>query len=514
MAAGEVERRASDTVSSPWANGVQRALPPGEPASLLPASALGEEDVAKLLRFRGAFVVASGGWMAYLLLDVVVSRYGGAGPFVYLLFLRLVVLAFVVPLVVRLYRAPQPSPRMLTVIDVIGYALPSAALALMCIPFRCLASPYAPGLCVILVARTITAQDRWRRGLALTGTPVLTFCVVLFGATAFSPALRAQWHDPAVLAALATSAMYVFSVYGFAVVGGHAMWALQRQVFEARNLGGYRLVRPIGRGAHGEVWLARHGALKRDVAVKVLRRDAHDTLGVERFTREAQATSELVHPNTVRVFDFGTTPDGLRYYVMELLEGETLSDLVEREGPLAPGRAANLAAQAARALAEAHARGIVHRDVKPANLFVTQVGGEGDFVKVLDFGVARLPVAGRAAAALTAPGHLIGTPAFMSPEAVRGEEVDARADVYAMGAVLYFMLAGCAPFDADGHRVLAAHLNDIPLPPSVRRGAALPAGLEAIALRCLAKPLGDRYPDAGALAAGLATWSIGSDGSA
>src|SRR5690606_13053594 len=150
------------------------------------------------------------------------------------------------------------------------------------------------------------------------------------------------------------------------------------------------------RGGMGEVWAAWHKGLGREVAVKMLRLEGgpqgleSDPVAVERFRREVRATSELSHPNPVRVFDYGATEDGILYYAMELLEGENLRSLVRREGPLPPARAVHLVSQAARALAEAHRKGIVHRDVKPENVFVVDAGGERDFVKVLDFGIAKV----------------------------------------------------------------------------------------------------------------------------
>jgi serine/threonine-protein kinase len=501
------------TLSSRWSEVPAAHETAGSPTlRLVAATSQGLADSAGLIRFRRAFTAAYLAWGAYLWLDAAVTRHANAGPFSWFLGLRIVVLVVGTPLLVRLYRPPPPSRLMLTVIDLIGYMTPSACVALMCIAFRGLESPYAPGLSIILMARAVTAQDRWPRGLVMTGMPIAAFYIVLFGAGPFVPAVRQQMHDPVALTALATSTVYAISAYFFGVLGGHVVWTLERQVFEARQLGAYKLVRPIGRGAHGEVWLARHAALKRDVAVKILRPEVRDPLGIARFTREAQATSELAHPNTVRVFDFGGTEDGLWYYVMEWLDGETLAGLVEREGPLEPRRAARLAQQAARALGEAHARGIVHRDVKPSNLFVTTLGGERDFVKVLDFGIARLVRSDRAAqTSLTGEGSLIGTPAYMSPEAIQQGDVRASADVYALGAVLYFMLVGRPPFateDAGAFSVLAAHLTAAPLPPSARLGRPLPADLEAIVLRCLAKNPGERYPDGATLAAVLAASNV------
>src|SRR5690606_19918974 len=205
-------------------------------------------------------------------------------------------------------------------------------------------------------------------------------------ASPLSAELAAQFTDPMALASFVLSQVFLLAAAALVLVGGHMIWALRRQVFETRSLGRYTLKHRLGAGGMGEVWAAHHRALRRDVAVKILKPETRGEPGaVARFEREVRATAELVHPPTVRVFDYGVTEDGLWYYAMELLDGDDLHALVSREGPLEPARAARLIWQAAKALGEAHARGIVHRDVKPENLFVTRIGGEGEFVKVLDF---------------------------------------------------------------------------------------------------------------------------------
>jgi serine/threonine-protein kinase len=241
-----------------------------------------------------------------------------------------------------------------------------------------------------------------------------------------------------------------------------------------------------------EVWAAWHTTLRREVALKVVRTDEELLLDrARRFEREVEALARLRHPNTVRVFDFGSEPGGLLYYAMELLEGEHVGSLVRREGPLSEGRARHIALQAARALAEAHDQGIVHRDVKPENLFITTAGAEGDLVKVLDFGIAyvMVPMLER----LTHDDVIAGTPATMSPEILRGEPPTAASDVYALGCVLYFMVTGSMPFSsAKNVHVFEAHLRQAPIPPSTVRGAPLPEALERMILRCLEKEPGAR----------------------
>jgi len=265
--------------------------------------------------------------------------------------------------------------------------------------------------------------------------------------------------------------------------------------------GSYRLIRQIGAGGMGRVYVAEHTRLGRLFALKMLRSEYSGNVeAVKRFFAEARAVSRINHENIIQISDFVENDRGFSYYIMELLQGVDLRTLVEREGPLACGRAANLVWQASRALAEAHAHGIVHRDLKPANLFVTAPGGEADFVKLLDFGVAK---GVREETDLTQAGFVAGTPSYMSPETARGLRADERADVYALGAVLYFALMGRPPFvRASTPELLYAHVHDAPSPPSAQ-GLALPEDLEAIVLRCLEKEPDRRFASAAELATAL-----------
>jgi serine/threonine-protein kinase len=238
------------------------------------------------------------------------------------------------------------------------------------------------------------------------------------------------------------------------------------------------------------------------VAVKILRSEGGNVSpsAVARFEREVRATAELTHPNTVRLFDYGVTDDGLCYYVMELIEGEDIAALVARAGAQPPARALYLVAQAARALAEAHAKGIVHRDVKPENLIVTRAGGEHDFVKVLDFGIAKR-ASGREEAGLTQTGWVIGTPMWLPPEAFAGTTVGPPADVYALGGVLYLLLSGEPPIHATSFAAYAeAHTRQTP----ARLPDTVPDDLQAVVMRCLRKSPDDRFRTARELADALA----------
>ena len=274
--------------------------------------------------------------------------------------------------------------------------------------------------------------------------------------------------------------------------------ALQKATLAAKQLGQYALEEKLGAGGMGTVYKARHAMLRRPTAVKLLDVDKMTDAAIARFEHEVQMTSTLTHPNTVAVFDYGRTPDGIFYYAMEFLDGLNLDDLVKRHGPLPEGRMVYILRQICGSLAEAHAGGLVHRDIKPANIFLTRRGGLYDFVKVLDFGLVK-SLEGKETANLTNPRGLMGTPLYLSPEAVNNpESVDVRADVYAVGAVAYFMLTGTPPFDGTTiMEICMKHVREAPQPPSQRSGKSFNPELEALILRCLAKAPADRPADAG-----------------
>jgi serine/threonine-protein kinase len=256
----------------------------------------------------------------------------------------------------------------------------------------------------------------------------------------------------------------------------------------------------------GEVRLAEHLLLKRPCAIKVIHPShATDANALARFEREVRAAAELTHPNTIAIYDYGRADDGSFYYVMEYLPGLTLAELVERHGPLPPERIIHLLRQVCGALGEAHARGLVHRDIKPGNIIVTQRGGVFDFVKLLDFGLVK-PVSDDVSAnQLTQENVITGSPLFMSPEqSLAGREVDGRSDLYALGGVAYFLMTGQPPFAGrSAMEMLVAHARDTVTPPS-RLNAALPPDLERLTLRCLEKSADKRFQTADELERSLA----------
>jgi eukaryotic-like serine/threonine-protein kinase len=286
--------------------------------------------------------------------------------------------------------------------------------------------------------------------------------------------------------------------------------ALQKATLAAKKLGQYTLEEKLGVGGMGTVYKARHAMLQRPTAVKLLDVDKMSAAAVARFEREVQLTSGLTHPNTVAIFDYGRTPEGIFYYAMEYLEGTNLDDLVARFGPLPEARIVFLLRQICGSLSEAHTGGLVHRDIKPANIFLTRRGGLHDFVKVLDFGLVKVQEGGDDTH-LTSPNAVTGTPLYMAPEAVnQPERVDARSDVYAIGAVGYFLLTGSPVFTgASVMEICLKHVQAAPESPSARAGKAVHPQLESLILRCLMKSQSDRPADAAALLRELEACFVG-----
>jgi serine/threonine-protein kinase len=238
--------------------------------------------------------------------------------------------------------------------------------------------------------------------------------------------------------------------------------------------------------------------------VKLLAASGADSVSSKRFEREVQLTSRLTHPNTIAIYDYGHTNDGVFYYAMELLDGLTLAQLIGKGGPLPAGRVIFILSQAARALAEAHSVGLIHRDVKPANIFLCVRGGMHDFVKVLDFGLVKEVDAPDTA--LSAPNMIAGTPLYLAPETIaHPDQIDGRSDIYALGAVAYFLLTGDPPFTGtSAMEIFSGHLFQQPPSPSERLGQQVPHDLEALVMKCLAKSASDRPASTSDLADALA----------
>lgn len=271
-----------------------------------------------------------------------------------------------------------------------------------------------------------------------------------------------------------------------------------------RQVGPYKLIRPIGEGAISNVYLARHRLLKRPAAVKILKQQSTSEEWANRFRREVQLSSQLSHPNTIAIYDYGVGTGGELWYAMEYLEGLSFSDLVERYGPIPPARTAYLLRQACASLWEAHSSGLVHRDIKPQNLMVCELHGERDFVKVLDFGLVK-QIDGQATQELTANMRLLGTPLYMSPERIRNPaDADERADVYALGAVGFYLLTGKRLFDTETEHDLTYHILHVsPRLPSECSRYDIPAELDALIGRCLEKDVAARPQTIASMAGAL-----------
>lgn len=274
---------------------------------------------------------------------------------------------------------------------------------------------------------------------------------------------------------------------------------------EAKELGQYILIKKIGEGGMGSVYQARHTLLRRDTAVKLLMPDNANEKAIQCFEREAQLSCRLVHPNTVRIFDYGHTPDGIFYYAMELIDGINLRELIQTEGRLSEGRVIHILQQVCASLSEAHEAGLVHRDIKPANVILCNRGDLAeDMVKVLDFGLSK-PYSGYAEVSPEVSHSLTiaGTPQFISPEAVsRPEQVDPRSDIYAVGALGYYLLTGRNVFDGElDFEVLQKHVSSTPEPPRQRLGVAVEDSLEKAIMKCLEKEPSNRPQSAQALIA-------------
>ncbi len=304
-------------------------------------------------------------------------------------------------------------------------------------------------------------------------------------AEAYAPLAPLKHVFWGLFALLVVSAL---AIWGFTLVVSRLQGKVRREALKAEQLGQYQLLDKIGEGGMGSVFRGRHALLRRPTAVKLLDPEKTSPESIARFEREVQLTSQLNHPNTIAIYDYGRTPEGLFYYAMEFLDGLTLDKLVRTDGPQSEGRVIRIMSQVCGALAEAHASGLVHRDIKPANIMINCRGGVPDFIKVLDFGLVKA-VDGRKQMDVTSTGIMAGSPMYMSPEAISTpEHVDARTDLYAVGAVSYFLLTGARLFTGGSMmEICMKQVGEQPVPPSVRLGRAISADLEALVLQCLEK---------------------------
>ena len=336
-------------------------------------------------------------------------------------------------------------------------------------------------------------RTAWISGIAVAPLPFMTYTIYT---------RQPQGAAPAVAYAV-YSLLFAGLTVVLTTVVSKIIYGLRQTIREARRLGPYTLVEKIGEGGMGAVYRASHALLRRPTAIKVLPPERAGQIDLARFEREVQMTSQLTSSHTVSIYDYGRTPDGLFYYAMEYLDGIDLEDLVRRDGPMPPARVVAVLRQVCEALEEAHRVGLIHRDIKPANILLCERGGKPDVAKVVDFGLVK-SVAG-AESGVTLENTVPGTPHYMSPESLRSSEaIDARSDLYALGATAYFLLTGSPVFDGPLVDIFAKHLKEPPVPPSTRSGRAIPASLESLVLAALAKAPDDRPESARAFDEALA----------
>ena len=434
-------------------------------------------------------------WPSFALLDAYMCFVAfPAAPFRYFVVGRVLMEGVLFSVYAASWRKDMP-PSLLAAGQDMAFFLVALSISLMAVPLGGIRSSYMHGISIVLLVRAAMISDAWRRALPTSVAIVLSFPLVMVAGMLLSPEARAEWLARPQLISFAGNFVFVIASAAVGLASGHITWGARQQLYRARRLGRYRLQAPIGRGGMGEVWLAWDQSLRRNVALKLLRTGATPNPPLlQRFEREAQAASQLCNPHSVQIFDYGASDDGIHYIAMEYLTGMNLETLVCKHGPLAPSHVVHYALQICASLEEAHAAGVIHRDVKPQNLFVTRVGQDRDVIKLLDFGVARLRTPVGRATPLTQAGQIFGTPGFLAPEVAWGGEADERSDLYSFGATLYFLLTGVVPYDGGTlMEVIQAQLVRSTAPPSERRGEPLPAGLDALVLRCLEHRAEDRF---------------------
>ena len=413
-----------------------------------------------------------------------------------------------------LLRGAPRSSRFVRVVELSTLVVGTAAFSGMALVMDMLANPdmfVRTLLTYMLLVYAVYVPSTAKHTLLVAGLMTVPLLGSIFLAFRhWNPALhdppaapwpKGQIGDMAYPATLVTAFFWAV-VVAMAAGFSQTIYGLRKAVSDIRRLGQYTLEKKIGEGGMGVVYRASHAMLRRPTAIKLLHPDRAGRDASSRFEREVRRTAMLTHPNTVTVFDYGQTTEGEFYYAMELLEGASLQEVVELDGPQPAERVIHLLEQAAGSLAEAHGAGLIHRDIKPGNILVVDRGGIPDLVKVVDFGLVKDVRGGPAAdETLTMADSITGTPHYMAPEAITAPDtVDARTDIYALGAVGYWLLTGTHVFRGKTvMEVLANHLHSTPESPSDRLGFAVDRDLEQVLLACLSKRKEERPDSADAL---------------
>jgi serine/threonine-protein kinase len=409
----------------------------------------------------------------------------------------------------RILRRPDLSPATISLLD--------AALLLMllsvCVTTYHLDFDHGGGhglqfAALLLVARAVVVPSAARRTFWLSvPAPIAAFLVQCIHASAGDPLPTgiasspvAPFSGPWWGAAAWTQVVFGFAL-GIATMASRVNFRLRLRAYEAQRMGPYEVEGLLGSGGMGEVYRARHALMRRPVAIKFVKAELGGEALLARFEEEVRVTSRLTHPNTIAIYDYGTTAEGAFYYVMELLDGADLARIVRATGPLPAARVVHVLAQALDALAEAHAAGLVHRDIKAENLVLCRRGLDQDVIKVMDFGLVKDTQRGVSSPSVI--GEVVGSPATMAPETLRGEPPTPATDLYSLGVVGCFLLTGRLPFEGrTAAELIVAHLQHEPIPPSSVR-PDVPADVEAILLAALAKDPAGRPASAAAMRAAL-----------
>jgi len=448
----------------------------------LPQDLLEEQSI----RIQLLYWVGLALWIVTLTMDLYMSPQGDRGPYRVAIELGAAALAAVVATWARYSRARPRTRAGVGVAFMVPHAFALALLNSWTVQPTTMRPLSGVTVLILLVGMLAPARPGWVLAVGLVASfmdPVGVWIAHLRGLPTPSPIDTVLMFYPNYVCAL------------LAVVPSRILYRLGRKIGEARALGAYELIERLGEGGMGEVWRARHRLLARTAAIKLIRPEMLDGPNLEktavtmgRFEREARATAALTSPHTIRLFDYGLAADGTFYYAMELLDGCDLESLVKRFGPLPASRVLYLIRQICQSLAEAHTMGLIHRDIKPANVYACRLGLEFDFVKVLDFGLVKPEDRNTASTLVTLESVAMGTPAYMAPETILGEEVDRRVDVYAVGCLAYFLLTGSAPFTAESTmQLLMRHVQEEPIPPSCRTEQHIPRALDDLVIACLHK---------------------------
>ena len=467
--------------------------------------------VAFLQRRVSAFGLVATGIFFFGLLcrTIVILVFGDDGALWHPSFTLHLTAAVVFLLVWVLCRGRARTRTFVRSVEVGGTILGSVALTTMAIYVP---HVYHPELVVTLaltqglVARAVFVPSSPRLTLAIGAAIGVPLLLGIYGAYAgvsadFWKMLGLPWAHLGsrgiVLGMVFTTALWWAVTVAVCTATSKVIFGLREKVQQAKQLGQYMLEEKLGEGAMGMVFRARHAMLARPTAVKLLLPDKIGEEHIARFEREVQQTARLTHPNTVTIFDYGRTPEGVFYYAMELLDGATVAEVVGHAGPQPPARVIHILDQVARALAEAHGVKLIHRDIKPTNIMLVEQGGVADVAKVLDFGLVK-ELKQDQGVSLTGAETLTGTPQYLAPESITDPaSVDARSDLYALGAVGYFLVTGVHVFAGKSVvEVCGHHLHSQPVTPSKRLGATVPPDLESLVLSCLAKDPEDRPRDA------------------